>query len=158
MPWPTRQEREMQKSDQPLTPEEEEIRLKRARRSRDQMDPGEGPAEFIKLFHGVDVNSVEESVRFLLKNPLTDAQTKVLGTLVLATSLSRALRGDAKAMELLIRYAVHQPNRGFTGRVQDMNREEIAAEIEAEWRMIGAPEDLTTTLMSRAKTPDADAK
>ena len=145
-PWQSPRERV-------LTPEEEEAKLLRTRRARFNLEVDEAPLAYFKRHFGVALTSVDEAIKFALKHPLTDTHAKLTGYLAVMVMEELALRGDTKAAEALMRYVIGLPDRGYQGRVEELDSEAVAAEIEAIWKAIGAPDALTEALLTRAREP-----
>lgn len=135
----------------PYDPELEEVKLQHARRARMNLDPEDAPRLFIKTFYGTDLDTLDDFVAFVLKHPLTDSIAKAAGYFAFMGGWAMAMRGDVRAIELMIKYSTGAPDRGYLGHVNEMTMESLIDEINTISKEMDASPEFTERLLARSR-------
>src|SRR6185369_13807161 len=106
---PHRDDRETFEPDQ--SPEEETKKVRRARRARFDLDPEDGPLNYIRLRYGVELGDLFAADEFLQKRGLKAPDVKADAGLVWTSMVWLALSGNVKAGQYVLDRALGVPDK-----------------------------------------------
>lgn len=129
------------------SPQEETAKIKRARRARFDLDPEDGPLNYIRLRYGVELDGLFDAAEFLRERGLKAPDVKADAGLVWTSMVWLALSGNVKAGQYVLDRALGVPDKPYADRAQEMSREEVEAEIRGIFTALGtSPGDVDATV------------
>lgn len=129
------------------SPQEETAKIQRARRARFDLDPEDGPLNYIRMRYGVQLDGLLDAAEFLRERGLKAPDVKADAGLVWTSMVWLALSGNVKAGQYVLDRALGVPDKPYADRAQEMSREEVEAEIRGIFQALGtSPGDVDATV------------